>query len=120
MYHTDMTYPLKFRQHVLAIKAQENLTYAQTAARFCVGTASLMRWAKRIEPCLTRDKPPTKINRAALILDVEMYPDAFQHERAKRMGVSARGISHALKRAGFTYKKNILSSQSRPKSPRNI
>jgi transposase len=104
----------------LAIKAQKKLTYSQTAARFCVGTASLMRWAKRIEPCLTRDKPPTKINRAALILDVETYPDSSQIERAQRMGVSSSGISDALKRAGFTYKKNILSSQSRPPSPKTF
>ncbi|WP_339058374.1 IS630 transposase-related protein [Candidatus Regiella endosymbiont of Tuberolachnus salignus] len=115
-----MTYPLKFRQHVLAIKTQEKLTYAQTATRFCVGTASLMRWAKRIEPCLTRDKPATKINQAALILDVETYPDASQHERAQRMGVSARGICDALKRAGFSYKKNILSSQNRRPSAKRF
>ncbi len=120
MYNTEMTYPLKFRQHVLAIKTQEKLTYAQTATRFCVGTASLMRWAKRIEPCLTRDKPATKINQAALILDVETYPDASQHERAQRMGVSARGICDALKRAGFSYKKNILSSQNRRPSAKRF
>ncbi|EFL92424.1 ISRin2, transposase orfA [Candidatus Regiella insecticola LSR1] len=115
-----MTYPLKFRQHVLAFKKKEALTYAETADRFGVGSASLMRWAKRLEPCLTRNKPATKINRAALILDVETYPDASQHERAPRMGVSARGIiCDALKRAGFSYKKNILSPQSRrPSSKR--
>lgn len=37
MYTLEMTYPLKFRQHVLAIKKQEKLTYAETATRFCVG-----------------------------------------------------------------------------------
>ncbi len=120
MYNFKMTYPLKFRQHVLAIKEQEKLTYAQTATRFCIGTASLMRWAKRIEPCLTRDKPASKIARAALILDVETYPDASQYERAQRMGVSARGICHALKRAGFSYKKNILSSKSQRPIPRRF
>ncbi|WP_342221011.1 IS630 transposase-related protein [Candidatus Fukatsuia endosymbiont of Tuberolachnus salignus] len=64
-------------------------------------------WAKRIDPCLTRDKPATKINHAALLLDVETYPDASQYERAQRMGVSARGIGDALKRAGFSYKKTF-------------
>ncbi|MEA9444838.1 IS630 transposase-related protein [Candidatus Fukatsuia symbiotica] len=83
MYHLRMTYPLKFRQHVLAIKKQEKLTYAETASRFCVGIASLMRWAKRIDPCLTRDKPATKINRAALLLDVETYPDASQYKTSR-------------------------------------
>ncbi|EGY27860.1 hypothetical protein Rin_00022170, partial [Candidatus Regiella insecticola 5.15] len=28
MYNFGMTYPLKFRQHVLAIKEKEKLTYA--------------------------------------------------------------------------------------------
>ncbi|MEA9445834.1 IS630 transposase-related protein (plasmid) [Candidatus Fukatsuia symbiotica] len=64
-------------------------------------------WAKRIDPCLTRDKPATKINRAALLLDVETYPEASQYERAQRMGGSARGICDALKRAGFSYKKTF-------------
>ncbi|WP_240313833.1 IS630 transposase-related protein [Candidatus Fukatsuia endosymbiont of Tuberolachnus salignus] len=66
-----------------------------------------MRWAKRIDPCLTRNKPATKINRAALLLDVETYPDVSQYERAQRMGGSARGICDALKRAGFSYKKTL-------------
>ncbi len=48
MYTNLMTYPLKFRQHVLAIK--EKLTYAKTASRFGVGMASLMRWNRRITP----------------------------------------------------------------------
>ncbi len=51
MYTNLMTYPLKFRQHVLAIK--EKLTYAKTASRFGVGMASLMRWNRRITPCTT-------------------------------------------------------------------
>ncbi len=128
MYTLAMTYPLKFRQPVLAIKKQEKRTYAETAetaTRFCVGIARLMRWAKRIEPCLTRDKPATKINRAALLLEVETYPDASQYERAQRMGVSARGICDALKRAGFSYKKTfyhpklekISKPSSRPMKP---
>ncbi|WP_176487859.1 hypothetical protein [Candidatus Regiella insecticola] len=41
MYTNLMTYPLKFRQHVLAIKEKEKLTYAKTASRFGVGMASL-------------------------------------------------------------------------------
>lgn len=107
-----MTYPLKFRQHVLAIKEQEKLTYTQTAERFMVGIASLMRWAKRIEPCMTRNRPATKIDRKVLAQDVATYPDAYQFERAQRLGVSTRGICDALKRQGLTYKKNAATSQS--------
>ncbi|GFN46158.1 IS630 transposase-related protein [Candidatus Regiella insecticola] len=115
-----MTYPLKFRQYVLAIKEQEKLTYAQTAERFVVGMASLMRWANRIEPCMTRNKPATKIDREVLTQDVATYPDAYQFERAQRLGVSARGIGDALKRLGLTCKKNAAASQSQGTSQRGF
>ena len=101
-----MTYPLAFRQHVLRVKKQENLTYLETAERFRVGIASLMRWAKRIEPCMKRNKPATKINRQALEQDVQQYPDAYQYERAKRLGVSKSGVWWALKRLGICRKKD--------------
>ena len=44
--------------------------------------------------------------------DIIRYPDAYLHERASRQGVSIRGITHALKRLGVSYKKNTLSPQS--------
>ena len=100
-----MTYPLKFRQHVLAIKEKENLTFARTAQRFGLGIASVMRWAKNIQPVTKRHKPPTKIDTQALTEDVRQFPDAYQRERAARLGVSATGIYHALRRLGFTRKK---------------
>jgi|GWRWMinimDraft_3_1066011.scaffolds.fasta_scaffold09347_1 transposase len=108
-----MTYPLKFRQHVLNVKTKENLSYSQTAERFSVGMASLMRWARRIEPCLTRNKPATKIDMEALARDVAQQPDAYQYERAKRFGVSKSGINWALKRLKLSRKKDSVSSQSR-------
>jgi hypothetical protein len=39
-----------------------------------------------------------------LKLDVKLYPDAYQYERAERFGVSQRGIALALKRLGISYK----------------
>ncbi|WP_218014727.1 IS630 transposase-related protein [Candidatus Regiella insecticola] len=110
MYTNLMTYPLKFRQHVLAIK--EKLTYAKTASRFGVGMASLMRWNRRITPCTTHNKPATKIDMEALAQDVATYPDDYQYERAQRFGVSAQGIRHALKRLRVSRKKNTSVSQS--------
>ncbi len=71
-----------------------------------------MRWTKNLQPCLTRNKPGTKIDRDALCEDVETYPDHFLHERAKRFGVTAAGIRHALRRLGVTYKKKPFSPQS--------
>lgn len=100
-----MTYPLKFRQHVLSVKAAEGLNYEQTAQRFKIGMASVVRWSKKIEPATTRHKPATKIDMQALAEDVRFYPDAYQAERAQRLGVSASGIQKALRRLGVTRKK---------------
>jgi transposase len=107
-----MTYSLDFRRHVLKVKEDEKLTYEETAIRFKIGKASLVRWHKKLEPCRTRNKQPTKINMDALREDIEKYPDAYQHERAQRFGVSAAGIYWALKRLKVTYKKNSKSPQS--------
>lgn len=101
-----MTYPLKFRQHILGIREKEKLTFVQTAARFGVGIASLMRWSKNIHPLTKRNKPATKIDMHALEKDLLDSPDDYQTERAQRFGVSQKGICSALKRLGFSRKKN--------------
>ena len=41
-----MTYSLDFRQRVLKIKAEEELSMSEVANRFGVGVASVMRWSK--------------------------------------------------------------------------
>jgi transposase len=107
-----MTYPIEYRLKVLSIREKENLTIAEVAERFCVGIASVTRWLKRVTPQMTRVKPATKIDRIALARDVREYPDAYQAERAKRLGVSEKGVGHALRRMNITYKKNAASSKS--------
>jgi transposase len=107
-----MTYSIDFRRRVLAIKQAEDLSFAEVSKRFKVGIASIVRWSKKIEPQQTRNKPPTKIDMQALARDVEVYPDAYQYERAQRFGVSPKGIFEALKRLNVTYKKNPQSPQS--------
>jgi transposase len=107
-----MTYSIDFRRKVLEVKALEKLTCAEVAARFNIGIMSVVRWGKKIDPQKTRNKPATKIDREALRKDVEMYPDAYQHERAARFKVSRFGIYYALKRLGITYKKNPKSPES--------
>lgn len=102
-----MTYSIDFRRKVLFIKEKEGLTFEETAKRFDIGVASIVRWSSRLEPCLTRNKPATKINMDALAKDVEMYPDAYQYERAERFNVSQRGIGNALKRLKISRKKNL-------------
>lgn len=106
-----MTYPLSFRRKVLSVREQEGLTIAQAAARFGVGIASVTRWIKNPIPKETRNKPATKIDMAALARDVREYPDAYQAERARRLGVSEKGIGHALRRMHISYKKNTAAPQ---------
>lgn len=106
-----MTYSLDFRKKVLKLKAEENLSYEATAERFKIGKTTLVRWHTKLEPQLKRNKPATKINMEALKQDVEKYPDAYQYERAERLGVSIRCVGYALKRLGVTYKKNTQASQ---------
>ena len=107
-----MTHALSFRKHVLKIKEQEKMNLKEASERFKVGMASMARWMKRLEPKTHRHKPTRKIDMAALRHDIEKYPDAYQYERAKRLGVTPHGIWHALKRFGVSYKKNAKAPQS--------
>ena len=56
----EMTYSIDFRKKVLAIKEKEKLTYDEAAKRFQIGKTTLVRWHKKLEPQLTRNKPATK------------------------------------------------------------
>ena len=100
-----MTYSICFRKKVFAIKAKKKLSYEETAKYFNIGKTTLVRWNKRLEPQATRNKGATKIDMEALAEDVVANPDSYQYERAKRFGVSQRGIALALKRLGISYKK---------------
>jgi transposase len=106
-----MAYSIDFRRKVLEIKSRESLSFEEVALRFGVSKSSVSRWTKRLEPCLTRKKPATKINPDRLIRDVEQHPDAYQHERAERFGCSQRGICEALKRLKISRKKNFFPSK---------
>ena len=100
-----MTYPISFRQHVLTVQEREGLTLSETASRFSIGIASLVRWRAQIEPKTYHRKRGLKINLEALAQDVNDYPDAYQYERAKRFGVTPKAIWQALRKLGVTYKK---------------
>lgn len=105
-----MTHSIDFRRHVFRVKQDEQLTYEETAKRFKIGKASLVRWNRELEPKKNRNKPAIKIDMAVLKADVINYPDSFQYERAARLGVSRSGVYWALKRLGISYKKNTESS----------
>ena len=106
-----MTYPIKFRSHVLSIREKEGLSFEQTAERFGVGVASVVRWAKRLEPDQSKPRK-RKIDMNALRQDVIDYPDAYQYERAARFGVATNAIWQALRKLGVTYKKSPQTSKS--------
>lgn len=108
-----MAYSIDFRRKVLAIKDRDRLSFEETASRFGISQSSVSRWAKRLEPCQTRNKPATKIDMERLVRDVEAHPDAYQHERAERFGCSQRGICEALKRLKISRKKNVHPSEGR-------
>lgn len=107
-----MSYSLDFRKRVFKLKAKKGLTFEETSQHFGIGIRTLFRWEKKIEPCLTRNKPATKIDMEALRKDIEERPDAYQHERAALFGVTPGAIGAALKRLGVSRKKNTQSSKS--------
>ncbi len=107
-----MTYSIDFRRKALTIKEQGNLSFDELAKRFGVGKASLVRWSARPGPCRTRKKPAAKISGEALKRDVELYPDAYQYERAARLGASQQGVCSALKRLGIRHKKTLSNPKA--------
>jgi transposase len=106
-----MAHSVDFRKHVLKIKAKEDLTIKETAKKFCIGTSTISRWLGKGED-LSCQKRISKLNLQDVAQDVEKYPDAYQHERAKRLGVGQNSIHHALKKLKITYKKKFQTPQS--------
>lgn len=101
-----MTYSLDFRQKVFEVKEKQGLTFEETSQLFGISMKTLFRWQQRLEPCMKRNKPATKIDMELLSQDVVDFPDAYQWERAERFGVSAWGIGVALRRLRISHKKN--------------
>ena len=114
-----MTYSADFRQHILSTKKDENLSFQATATRFKVAKSTLVLWENGQIPKNTRNKKPTKIPDEKLLQDVQDYPDAFQYERAERLGVSQRGISDALRRLKITRKKRRIGTRRRMRKSEN-
>ena len=106
-------YSLDFRKRVFEVKEKEELTFEDVSKRFHIGIATLFRWQERMEPIIKRNVSSRKIDMDKLKRDVEENPDAYQWERAEKFKVAQSAIFYALKRLGYTYKKNVLSSKSR-------
>ena len=108
-----MTYSLDFRQKVLAMKKKHNWTFEKTSEHFEIPIRTIFRWNKRIEAYIKHRDHKSKIDKDKLIEDVNKYPDSYQYERAKRMGVSRSCINSTLKKLKITYKKNFKPSEKR-------
>lgn len=105
-----MTYSMDFRRKVLSVREREELTIAEVAERFGVGVATVVRWLKNIE-IKVHGPRRRKIDLDVLKMDIETYPDAYQHERAARLGVAKNAVFRALRKLGVTYKKNTAAPQ---------
>lgn len=111
---TRMTYSIDFRKKVLGVKAEGKTSIAETAKRFAIGKATIIRWMHRVDAKLRREKSTSTVNMDALKKDIELYPDAYQYEKAERLGCTRGGIYHALKRLRVSYKKNVTVKGSAP------
>jgi len=108
-----MTYSVHFRKKVLSMKKKEGLTLAGISKKFAISKNTVFLWTKNIAAKNHREKPPTKINTEKLEEDIKQYSDAYQYERAERLGVSQSGIYSALKRLKVTYKKISKTSKGK-------
>lgn len=108
-----MTYSIDFRKKVLEIRKEKGLSIIEASKLFKISPTSIVKWNKRLEAKIGRNKPATKIDMEALKKDVRENPDSYHYERASRLGVGTRTIGDALKRLCVTYKKNPESSKGK-------
>ena len=106
-----MTYSLDSRLKVLSLPEKEGLTIASVSARFSVRVASVNRWIKDIRPKVYSRKKFRKLDPDIVAEDVHNYPDAYQYERAQRLGVQQSSIHYILNKLGMSYKKILLKSK---------
>ena len=99
-----MSYPIKFGRHILHVKARDCLSCADVSLRFSVGIASVKRGSKQLEPKPYKPRKDRKVDLDALRDDVRTYPDAYQYERAERLGVTRKAIWQVLRKIEVAYK----------------
>ena len=103
-----MAYSKDYRQMILD-KLDEGYSYRELAEEYQISTTTIQRWKKNIER-KAYVYTVYKVDSDRLKADVELYPDAYQIVRARRLNCSQRSISRALKRLGITQKKDTASS----------
>lgn len=91
-----ITYPLEFREKVLRIKKEQNLTMALTAERFHINVSTVNIWCRKVTPNFK-----AKLDIEALKLDIANHPNDSLMKRAKRLHVSGTCVWRALQRPKF-------------------
>ena len=104
-------YNMHFIKKVLAQRAE--FSVQKLADKYDLSTRTIQNWEQGRLPKGKRNKPNTKLDMDKLKQDVLDYPDAYQSERAERLGVSDGCIWYNLKKLTITYKKNTTSPESR-------
>jgi len=107
-----MTYSVDFRNKVLEIKAKQGWSNRKTASHFGISAPIISQWMKKIDLVKIIHRPNRKIDAEKLMKDIELYPDAFYYERAKRLNVSKSGIVYAMRKLKISNKKKFTSSKS--------
>ncbi len=101
-------YSLDFRKQ--ALQALKHRSFRQVAKDFGVSPVTIQRWRRELTP-KPQGERRSKISLEALKKDVEMYPDAYQHERAERFNCKQSSICNRLKKLKIS-KKNSPTPES--------
>ncbi len=104
-------YSLQFINKVLKQRSEQSIQ--KLSKKYDISTRTIQNWIQGKLPSGKRKRPNLKLAEQALLEDVANYPDAYQFERAERLGVSEACIWKNLKKLNITYKKNTKSSESR-------
>jgi transposase len=104
-------YNLHFIKKVL--KQRKSLSIQKLADKYDLSTRTIQNWIQGKLPQGKRNKPNSKLDQNKLLEDITQYPDAYQSERAERLGVSKSCIWKNLKKLNITYKKDPKASESR-------
>ena len=74
-------YSKDYRQRVMTIKQEQQLSWEETSKRFTVAIRTLFYSKKRMDPKTKRDKPATKVDMQKLSKHLETNPDRFYSMR---------------------------------------
>ena len=107
-----MAYSKDLRKQILKSVA-EGMTIRQAAQFYGISTNTITQWKRNGIERKKRQSKPLKVNHEALLKDVADYPDAFQYERAERLGVTAGAIGYALKQLKISVKKRRANTQNK-------